>query len=371
MVISMNRALPSCLALLVACQTGTPTAGEPELGRAKATAIIAAVRKIVTADGIEEQLEVPLGGTQQWIAVRGRDRANPILLMIHGGPASPDMPRSWAFQTGWEDYFTVVQWDQRGAGKTFGANDPATISPTLSLERITEDASELVQFLRTRYGKAKVFVLGHSWGTLVGLGLAHRHPEWLHAYVGMGQLVNGQDNERVGYALTLEAARAAGNAQAVEELKAIAPYPEADGSLPIPKLSTERQWSIHCGGLTHGRDILDYYSDLAILGPEYTAADVAALDRGSELSLPRLLPDLAKFDYTDVTHFDCPIIVFAGRYDTTTPSSVAAAWIARVHAPKTQLIWFEQSAHMIMFEEPGRVLVHLVEDVLPLAGSPN
>jgi pimeloyl-ACP methyl ester carboxylesterase len=366
----MNCALPICLALIVACQTGTPDvptrgSGESELGRAKA--VIAAARKIVSADGIEEQLEVPLGGTQQWIAVRGRDRANPLLLMIHGGPASPDMPRSWEFQTGWEDYFTVVQWDQRGSGKSFGANDPATTAPTLSLERITEDAAELVQFLRTRYGKAKIFVLGHSWGTLVGLGLAHRHPEWLHAYVGMGQLINGQDNERVGYALTLEAARAAGNTKAIEELSAIAPYPEADGSLPIPKISTERKWSIHFGGLSHGRDSNDYYSDLAILAPEYSATDVAALDQGSALSLPHLLPDLAKFNYTDVTQFDCPIILFAGRYDTTTPSSVAAAWLARVHAPKTQLIWFEHSAHMIMVEEPGRVLVHLVEDVRPLA----
>ena len=131
--------------------------------------------------------------------------------MIHGGPASPEMPSSWFFQNGWEDYFTVVQWDQRGAGKSYNANDPKIIQPTLTAEQIVDDAGEVVQFLRKRYGKDKIFVLGHSWGSLIGVTLAHVHPEWLYAYIGTGQMINGYDNERVGYANTLRAAEAAGN----------------------------------------------------------------------------------------------------------------------------------------------------------------
>jgi proline iminopeptidase len=344
-----------------------PTARQKEFSRAQVTGVIANARKIVSGKGVEELLEIPIGGTRQWISVRGRDRQNPILLMIHGGPASPEMPTSWWFQGGWEDYFTVVQWDQRGAGKTYDANDPTVIRPTLSLERITADAVEVVQYLRSRYGKKKIFVLGHSWGSLVGLKLAHEHPEWLYAYVGMGQVINGALGEHVGYEKTLRVAETTGNTRAVKELKLIAPYPNADGSLPLDKINQERTWSVAFGGLTWGRTSLDYYTDLEQFAPEYTEADVAAIDKGSRLSLGPLLPDFINFDYSKVLEWHCPIVIFAGRHDFTTPSSVVADWFARIHAPKKKFIWFENSAHMIMVEEPGRMLVHLVEDVRPLA----
>ncbi|GMT97744.1 alpha/beta hydrolase [Corallococcus caeni] len=370
---SPTSPLRLCLAVLARClavcglMLGVACASTPPVPAVDARAIIADARKIVTRDGVEELLKIPVGGTEQWISVRGRDRDNPILLMIHGGPASPELPTSWAFQGGWEDFFTVVQWDQRGSGKTYTANDPARIASTLSLDRITEDAAEVVQYLRSRYGKDKVFVLGHSWGSLVGLGLAHRHPELLFAYVGMGQVISGQENERVSYALTLAAAEAAHHTEALQELKALAPYPEADGSLPLQKIGIERKWSNAFGGLVHGRDGILHYLNLAELSPDYTAQDVAAMDLGSQLSLPRLLPDMARFDFLRVTDFGCPIILFAGRHDTTTPSQVAADWLQRVRAPGRQLVWFEHSAHMMMVEEPGRVLLHLVQDVLPLA----
>ncbi|MCY1014504.1 alpha/beta fold hydrolase [Pyxidicoccus sp. MSG2] len=377
----LTQCLAVCgLALGVACAASPPPARArtpdeappPVEARAgpraiDARAIIADARKIASRDGVEELLEIPVGETKQWISVRGRDRRNPILLMIHGGPASPELPTSWAFQGGWEDFFTVVQWDQRGSGKTYNANDPARIGPTLSLDRITEDAVEVVQYLRRRYGKEKVFVLGHSWGSLVGLGLAHRHPELLFAYVGMGQVISGQENERVSYALTLAAAEAAHDLVALQELRAIAPYPEKDGSLPLEKIGIERKWSNTFGGLVHGRDDIGHYLNLADLSPDYSAADVAAIELGSQLSLPQLLPELARFDYTQVTRFDCPLVIFAGRHDTTTPSQVTADWLTRVRAPGKHLVWFENSAHMMMVEEPGRVLLHLVQDVLPLA----
>jgi proline iminopeptidase len=335
--------------------------------RDHATAIISNWRKIVSPRGIDERLEIPVGGTEQWISVRGRDSHNPIILMIHGGPASPEMQTSWTWQSDWEDYFTVVQWDQRGSGKSYLANDPAAVGPTLSLQQISADAAEVVQYLRSRYGKEKVFVIGHSWGSLVGLTLARQHPEWLYAYIGMGQVISGKENERVGYQLTLKLAEAQKNAAAVAELKSIGPYPETDGSVPLAKINLERKWSVSFGGLTYGRKGLAYYSDLAELSPDYSLQDVAAIDKGAELSLPRLLPDLLSFDYTSVTRFDCPIFMFEGRYDLTTPSQVTADWFKRVHAPKKGFVWFENSAHMIEVEEPGRVLVHLVEDVRPLA----
>jgi pimeloyl-ACP methyl ester carboxylesterase len=348
-------------------QQGSAGNGEKRFSRGEITGIIADARKIVSGKGVEELLEIPIGGTRQWISVRGRDRANPILLMIHGGPASPEIPTSWYFQNGWEDYFTVVQWDQRGSGKSYNANDPKLIQPTLSLDRITEDAGEVVQYLRSRYGKEKVFVLGHSWGSLVGLQLARRHPQWLYAYIGMGQIIDAVAGERAGYEQTLRDAQAAGNAQAVSELQSIAPYPEPDGRILLEKIDKERKWSVIYGGLTWGRAGLDYYYNLTQLSPDYTEGDIAAIDKGSRLSLGPLLPFMMGFNYSRVTQWQCPIIIFAGRHDYTTPSSVVAEWFARVHAPAKKFIWFENSAHMMMVEEPGRMLVHLVEDVRPFA----
>lgn len=366
------NSIPHSFAAVVLLAAATAQAADnppAPFTRDHATAIIANWRKIVSPRGIDERVEIPVGGTKQWISVRGRDSRNPIILMIHGGPASPEMQTSWTWQGDWEDYFTVVQWDQRGSGKSYTANDPAVIGPTISLRRISEDAVEVVQYLRKRYAQDKVFVLGHSWGSVVGLTLAQQHPELLYAYVGMGQVISGRENERVGYKLTLQLAEQRQNAAAIRDLKSIAPYPEADGSVPLAKINLERKWSVYFGGLTYGRKALDYYSDLAELSPDYSLEDIAAVDKGADLSLPKLLPDLQNFDFTGVTRYRCPIFMFEGRFDLTTPSQVTADWFKRVQAPKKGFVWFENSAHMIEVEEPGRVLVHLVEDVRPLAGA--
>jgi len=353
---------------LIACLLlAAPLAAEADAPKPPdAPAIIAKLQQIVSPNGIDETLQVPINGTMQWISVRGRDRDNPILLFIHGGPGAPEMPTRWTFQSGWEDYFTVVQWDQRGSGKTYRANDPAKIAPTMTLEQMHEDAAAMVDYLRKTYRKPKIFVLGHSWGSVLGLELAKDHPDWLYAYIGMGQVIDTEANERAGYADTLKAAEDAHDEKAVAELRALAPYPEKDGALPLDKINTERKWSVHFGGLSYRRDSYAYYYNATELSPDYDDADRAAIDKGSELSLGHLLPAFARVNYEDTTQFRCPIVIFAGRHDDTTPSGVTAEWFKRVDAPFKKLVWFENSAHMMQIEEPGRVLVHLVEDVRPL-----
>lgn len=364
---SLLAGAAASLSVSTALAQAAEPAAEPSFTRAEVQKTIADFRKVVAPNGVEEQLVVPLGGTRQAITVRGHDRANPILLFIHGGPASPDMGMSWAFQDGWEDYFTVVEWDQRGAGKTFGLNDPAVVAPTMTLDRITEDAAELIGYLKQRYGKRKVIVLGHSWGSIVGANLAHRHPELMYAYVGMGQVVGGVANETENYRQTLEQARARHNDEAVKELEALAPYPNTDGTLPLAKVGTDRKWSMAFGALAYNRTGYDYYENLAKLSPDYSWQDVKDLDAGSAFTLPKLLPEMMKFDFTRTTDFQVPIILFEGRHDFTTPSNVAEEWLSRVKAPKTKLVWFDNSSHMMLVEEPGKMLLHLVQDVRPIA----
>jgi pimeloyl-ACP methyl ester carboxylesterase len=344
-----------------------PAVAKDAFTQDRARSIVGNVQKIVTEHGIDKQMLVPINGTKQWITIRGRDMRNPILLFIHGGPAAPEMPTSWTFQNPWEDYFTVVQWDQRGAGKTYNANDPAKIAPTITLPQMVSDSEAMVQYLRATYHKPKIFVLGHSWGSLLGIILAHNHPEWLYAYVGIGQMIDSPKSERLDYLKTLQIAKASHNTQAVKELSAIEPYPGRDGTIPRAKLDMERKWSVTFGGLSWRRDSYAYYYRTSELSPDYSNADLDAIDKGSLVSLSHLGPAFATFDYSKVTKFGCPIVLFEGRHDFTTSSEVSAEWFARIHAPYKKIVWFENSAHMIQIEEPGRVLVHLVEDVRPLA----
>jgi pimeloyl-ACP methyl ester carboxylesterase len=330
-------------------------------------AVLAEADRVVSDHGIDEAKAIEIGGIRQWITIRGRDRRNPILLVIHGGPAVPELPNRYLFEGPWTDYFTVVEWDQRGAGKTYELNDPAKIAPTLSRERIVADAAELTAWLRKTYSRKKIFVIGHSWGTAVGLELARRHPEWLYAYVGVGQIISMRDGEAAGYAWTLAEARRRGDAEAIKDLTAIAPYPEPDGSIPLDKINTERKWSVQYGGLTYNRSSFDVWENAERISPDYGEADFKAIDQGSLLSLGKLLPDLAKTDFSGVRRIDCPVFIFAGRHDETTPSEPVAKWFERLSAPSKRFVWFENSAHQLYVEEPGRVLVHLVEDVRPLA----
>ena len=330
-------------------------------------AILGDYGKIVSVNGIDEAKAIEIGGIQQWITIRGRDRDNPILLVIHGGPAAPDLPNRYLYEPAWADYFTVVQWDQRGAGRTFELNDPGKVAATITKERMISDAQEVVAYLRSTYGRQKIFVLGHSWGSLVGMSLAARKPEWLYAYIGVGQIIDMHAGERISYEWTLDQARKAGNEQATEELTAIAPYPEADGSMPLDKLGTERKWSIFFGGLIHGRKSYDTLENTERISPDYSETDFKAIDQGSAFTLPKLLPDLMSADFTNLKKLDCPVLMFAGRYDYTVPSVLVKRWFDQVQAPSKHFVWFEQSAHMVYEEEPGRFLVHLVQDALPLA----
>jgi pimeloyl-ACP methyl ester carboxylesterase len=363
------RILLAGLAITAACGHAAPppSTSPPAFTRQQAREIIADSRKIVSPRGIQVLTQIPVHGTQQWISVRGNDARNPILLFLHGGPASPDMPLSYTFQGAWEDYFTVVQWDQRGAGKTYAANDPAQIGPTITIDQMIADAEAVIQYLQTTYHKQKIFLLGHSWGSVLGVQLAQRHPAWLHGYLGVGQIVDMRRSEQLGYEFALREARKDHNAEAIRALEAIAPYPGPGGELELAKLDVQRRWLMYYGGLTWGRRDFRHDARAWSLAPEYTDADLAAIDRGSALSLARLLAPLAAVDFTRTTQFRCPIFLFLGRHDFAVSQDVAAQWFATLRAPAKRLVWFEDSAHMVMQEQAGRFLVHLVEDVRPLA----
>ncbi|GLQ90420.1 alpha/beta fold hydrolase [Dyella flagellata] len=334
--------------------------------RTEVTRIIANANRIVAPNGVQELVKVPINGIDQWLSIRGRDRRNPILLVLHGGPGSPNIPDDYLYQSPWEDYFTVVQWDQRGAGKTYAANAEQQMAPGMTVEGMTDDAAQVVQYLRTRFDKQKIFLMGHSWGTVLGTRLAQQHPDWFYAYIGVGQVVNVRRNEELGYAFALQQAKASGNAAALKELQAIAPYP-GTAPLTLERLGVRSKWEMYYGGLTYGRQNLDYRSDVEELSPDYSLKELDAINKGGAFSIRHLKSALIDIDFDNATRFGCPVILFVGAHDETTSHVLAEQWFDKLQAPSKHLVMFADSAHMVMEEQPGRFLMHLVDDALPLA----
>lgn len=331
---------------------------------APAREIIADLGRIVAPDGVQEDYAVEIGGIRQWVNVRGQDRDNPMVLFVHGGPASPVIPTVWQFQRPLEEYFTVVNYDQRGAGKTLTLNPEAAVADTLHIQRYVDDAIALAEYLRTRYHKRKLVLMGHSWGTVVAMHAALKRPDLFHAYVGIGQVINVRTNERVSFDYGLRVARERGNADAVREMESIAPYP-GDQPITRERIVIARKWPQFYGGLTAYRDSSTYFFQGPRLSPDYDDAARCAINAGSVLTLGRLLDEFLQVDFTGVKRFPIPVVMFMGRHDYTTPSEPTAAWLAQVQAPYKRGVWFEHSAHMMPWEEPGKTLVSLLEHVRP------
>jgi pimeloyl-ACP methyl ester carboxylesterase len=368
-----GRAKIVALALVLACAVPGPAAAQTpasppaaEDPHAAGRAVIADLERIVTPNGVQVLETVRLGGMEQWVSIRGSDRNNPVLLFIHGGPGSNEMAFAWTFQRGWEDYFTVVHWDQRGAGKTLRQNGAEATAPTLSRERIAADAVELIAHLRERFGQDKIVVVGHSWGGPIGLDAALARPEWVSAYVGIGPLLNLKAGEEIAFERMTRMARERNDAEGMAELAALAPYP-GEGPLTLERLDQERKWVMRYGGLAAGRDNATHYFRSARLSPSYDADDRAAINAGGALSVPALLDDMNTIDFLPIHQTSFPVVMFVGRHDLTTPYEVTQTWMDALDAPFKRLVMFENSAHLPMVEEPGRTLVALVEHVLPLA----
>src|SRR6202050_3848005 len=366
------RNLVSLLAVLsvlaVLGSSGDEQTPKP-FSRAKAALIISDARKIVTPNGVERLEKVRIGGIEQWVSIRGADKRNPVLLLIHGGPGYVSMPMSWWFTRGWEEYFTVVQWDQRGAGKTYLLNDPTIIGPTMTPERMVADTEEMTTWIRKELGKEKIFVIGHSWGSYLGLELAKLHPELLYAYIGMGQVTDGPESERRGWAFAIDAARQAGNSEAVRQLESIAPYFSPAHPAPLKNIYTQRRWVDFYGGVMAHRRSNSSESDVSLLSPDYTDDEIRRIWDGNDFSESSLLATLLSLDLTETKELRCPLIIFAGRYDFDVNAQVAAEWFKKVKAPSKHFVWFENSAHLPMTEEPGKFLMSLVRYARPLANK--
>jgi len=287
-----------------------------------------------------ERLE--LGGAKQWILIRGQCE-RPLLLVLHGGPGSADIATADRYQRDLEKHFLVVNWDQRGAGKSYGDE--------LNVEQLVSDATELVRLLLARFGKLKLFLLGHSWGSALGLLITHRFPELVKGYIGLGQLVDTAENERSSFDYVRKRARQNGNRLALSQLRRNAP-PYGDD---VQALLTQRAWLYVFRGFFYSRRNALRYALAFLLSKNYSLKDKLRYSQRLRNSLRQLWPGVETINLSaDVPSVAVPVLFCLGRHDMTTLSALAERYFRTLVAPSKQLTWFDVSAHSPNLEEPRK-----------------
>ncbi len=302
--------------------------------------------------GINQLEQISLGGVRQWISIRGANPKAPVLLFLHGGPGSANLAKLRLQTPELEQHFVVVNWDQPGAGKSA---PPGFDYRQLSIEQMVSDSHELVTSLEARFGVKKIYLLGFSWGTILGLSLVARYPQDFLAYIAVSQEVEPAEAERISLEFTRQQAQQAGNLAAISELSAIDPaYSSADW---YSQLMDERKWLLQYGGVYHNAFSYTHEIWLMLKAHEYSLAEVGLWPGRSSASLKQLWPEVMGVNFFEtVPSVDCPITFFVGRFDYNAPAQLTEAYYQELAAPAgKQLIWFENSAHDIFYDEPQRL----------------
>ena len=286
---------------------------------------------------------ISLNGVPQWVLVRGRSTRNPVILFLHGGPGMPAMYLAHAWQRPLEDDFVVVQWDRLGAGKSFFGGIP---SRYLSVRRLLDDTYELVNVLRGRFQQDRIILVGHSWGSYLGMLAVRERPDLFRAYVGVGQLT-GQGRDDSAVARLQEAF--------IRREAARRDVPEAARELDARGREVAEKWLFRFGGELRGATSWWSLMRIGLRAPEYTLGDILRVQKGLALYSRGLSYDVpADTLRVNVTVVQVPVFIVAGRYDYNTPSELAERYFAEVRAPKKAFVWFERSAHFPFLEEPQR-----------------
>jgi pimeloyl-ACP methyl ester carboxylesterase len=313
-------------------------------------------------DSIAEIGYVPLGGVDQWVLMRGRQVSNPPLIVLHGGPGFSDTLFFRHFNAALESTYTMVYWDQRGAGKSF---DPGLSRSTMTVEQFIADLDELVSLVRARVGHTQVVLLGHSWGSTLGVLYAARFPEKVAAYVGAAQIGDARAAEAASYAFAVSEARRLADQAALEGLRAIGPPPYSASAL-----FQERMWVQRLVGERPAKTIWQL-GRILLASEEYSIVDVPKVIKGFRFSLEALWSEASRVNlFERVPALEMPVFFFVGRRDHWVPAETSVAYFNAVTAPSKHLVWFENSGHEAFVDEPIKFNRTMIDLVRPSLNNP-
>ncbi len=320
------------------------------------TQLAASTPGIQGENAVAELRQVELNGRKEWISIRGQDKTNPVLLFLAGGPGGTQMAAVRHDLAELEKHFVVVNWDQPGSGKSYGAMKLSEITPEVYIE----DGAALTKYLCEEFGQEKITLVGESWGSALGIFMAHRAPELYHAVIGTGQMVSFLDTELMDYELAMQIARERGDDKTVATLEANDPPPYY-GSDVTWKSAAYLQYlsavmasnpEITNGGYNTFRDLF---------ASEYGIFDKINFFRGIVNTFNHVYPQLYDIDLREgYTKLDVPVYFFIGRHDINAPTSLAEEYFEMLDAPQKELVWFEHSGHSPWLNESGLFVSELL-----------
>jgi pimeloyl-ACP methyl ester carboxylesterase len=316
--------------------------------------------QIHTPNRIVEGRYIKIDGIDQWVTIRGEDYHNPVVLFIHGGPASPYSIFSPLLRS-WEKHFTIVQWDQRGAGKTFTRNGKDG-SGTITFNRLAQDGIELAEYLCNKLRQQKVILIGSSVGSLIGIMMAKQRPDLFYAYVGTDQ--NSPDPQHLTYQLTVDSFRNAGHAKGVQLVEKMGPDPTRWSRKDF---ELRNQYLVKVINDAPNM-IMDLILPSMLSSPEHKFSDLIDFFKGMKFSLDHLFDELVAFDFDKVgLCFKLPFFIMHGDKDIITPTATAKAYFDKIEAPFKEYVLIRNAGHLACFARPEQFLEELIKRVRPLA----
>jgi pimeloyl-ACP methyl ester carboxylesterase len=291
--------------------------------------------------------------------------SNPPLVLLHGGPGTSENALFRQYNSDLEKRFRVVYWEQRGTGRSYHSHIPEA---SMTIEQFLCDLDEVVELVRHRFGKDKVVLAGHSWGTVLGAIYASRYPEKVSAYVGIAQIADVPEGRELSYRFAISEANRRDNSAAIGELERVGPPPYSS----IDEMLAVGRWVERFGGVFHKKLSTGKLIWAALSTDEANLIDLIKFGRGNRFSLEQLEDEFSTLDLVDhYRSFKVPIFFLLGRYDWQVPSVLAKRYFERITAPVKRLVWFEESAHNPPFEEPARFNDVMIMEVLPLVKPPQ
>ncbi len=313
---------------------------------------------ITGADGqplpgsIAELTAVELNGREQWITIRGHDMEKPVLLFLAGGPGGSQLAATRKVLGELEKEFVVVNWDQPGAGKSYAAADFNTLTP----KQYLDDAHELTLYLRERFHEEKIYILGESWGSLLGIWMVQSYPQLYHAFFGAAQMVAFLETDTYDYNLALQVAQEQGDQGKIAALKKQGPPPYYGDGVAWPVI----EYIMYLSSYMNSNPAItgpgyDTFGDIG--SPEYGLVDKVNYVRGLLSTMNTLWPQLWDVDLREqATHLEVPVYFLAGRHDVNAPPHLVEEYMQTLAAPHKELIWFEHSGHSPWVDEAPKVV---------------
>ena len=330
--------------------------------------LLRSANRINSYHGIDSMETVEIGGILQALYFRGQNVDNPVMLFLHGGPGSPTKPLLHDFQYELEHYFTVVHWDQRNAGKTFLLNNPAEVLETLGFERALADTHEVVQFIRDKLGKEQVIIAGYSWGSVLGTAFVQAYPQYVGAYIAIGQNVNTRESHRLFYEALLEVAQASGDSQHIAAVEALGHPPQGEFDEEWVNYITDLQILAQRHGFSV--DLLQF-ARIIITSPYYTLRErFDFLTSGAgrlqyQMPLLKFMNGESFYIRNFGTVYGVPVFYIMGELDRQTSYQLAREFFEEIYAPHKQFFSIPNAGHAPMHENTVEFNRVLIEEIWP------